>query len=132
MALGDTEPAEASPSSYPSAPQRRQDVAEPAGRLPDRGRRTSKSIGPVAGPVRRRNWPVEGSVKSLRLAVRKMASKSCTKWTAEDERRLLELRAAGKPFFVIAGVLRRSAASIRTRLGLLRARSTRQNDELAS
>lgn len=41
-----------------------------------------------------------------------------TKWTDEDDRRLLELRAAGKSERVIALALRRSPGSVGTRLDL--------------
>jgi hypothetical protein len=52
-----------------------------------------------------------------------MPRKSNTKWTDEDDRRLLELRAAGKSERVIALALRRSPGSVGTRLSTLRARS---------
>jgi hypothetical protein len=47
-----------------------------------------------------------------------MPRKSNTKWTDEDDRRLLELRAAGKSERVIALALRRSPGSVGTRLDL--------------
>jgi hypothetical protein len=53
-----------------------------------------------------------------------MARNSCKEWTPEEEKRLLELEAAGKPRVIIAAALRRSAPSIRSRLTVLRLRQT--------
>jgi hypothetical protein len=52
-----------------------------------------------------------------------MPQRSNIKWTSEDDRRLLELKGAGKSDRVIALALRRSPKSIGTRLGILKARS---------
>ena len=46
-----------------------------------------------------------------------MARKSNTKWTEEDDRRLLELRSAGKSALSIGLALRRSSSAIEGRLG---------------
>ena len=51
-----------------------------------------------------------------------MAQKSNTKWTSEDDARLLALRAAGKRYLTIAVALRRSAASVTARAKILKAR----------
>jgi DNA-binding NarL/FixJ family response regulator len=61
--------------------------------------------------------------KSFVYSFYAMPRKSNTKWTDEDDRRLLELRAAGKSERVIALALRRSPGSVGTRLSTLRARS---------
>jgi DNA-directed RNA polymerase specialized sigma24 family protein len=45
---------------------------------------------------------------------------SRTKWTAEEERRLLELRAAGRSDAEIAKLLGRTAASVSNRIFRLR------------
>ena len=52
-----------------------------------------------------------------------MARKSNTKWTEEDDRRLLELRAAGRSALSIGLALRRSSSAIEGRLGVLKTRS---------
>jgi hypothetical protein len=52
-----------------------------------------------------------------------MPQRSNIKWTSEDDRRLLELKGAGKSDRIIALALRRSPKSIGTRLGILKARS---------
>jgi|EndMetStandDraft_5_1072996.scaffolds.fasta_scaffold66427_1 hypothetical protein len=52
-----------------------------------------------------------------------MARKSNTKWTEEDDRRLLELRAVGKSALSIGLALRRSASAIEGRLGVLKAKA---------
>jgi hypothetical protein len=49
-----------------------------------------------------------------------MTTKSNTKWTTEEDRRLLELKTAGKPYPLIAAALRRSAGSIKARVRLLK------------
>lgn len=53
---------------------------------------------------------------------RSMARKSNTKWSQEDDRRLLELRAAGKSVLSIGLMLRRSSSAIEGRLGVLKAK----------
>jgi hypothetical protein len=52
-----------------------------------------------------------------------MATKSNSLWTADDDKRLMQLKAAGKSCPVIAAALRRSAGSIKSRFGVLNARS---------
>jgi hypothetical protein len=52
-----------------------------------------------------------------------MALKSNTKWTEEDDRRLLQLRSAGKSTRSIGLALRRSSSAIEGRLGVLKARA---------
>jgi hypothetical protein len=52
-----------------------------------------------------------------------MARKSNTKWTEEDDRRLLQLRSAGKSALSIGLALRRSSSAIEGRLGVLKARA---------
>ena len=54
-----------------------------------------------------------------------MARNSSKQWTPEDEKRLLELEAAGKPRVMIAAALHRSAGSISSRLGILRLRQAK-------
>jgi hypothetical protein len=49
-----------------------------------------------------------------------MGTKTSTKWTAEDDRRLLELKAAGKPYTLIAAALKRTAESVKARVRLLK------------
>jgi hypothetical protein len=61
-----------------------------------------------------------------------MPQRSNIKWSAEDDRRLLELRAAGKSDRVIALALRRSPKSIGTRLGILKARSVDNQGRVSS
>lgn len=51
-----------------------------------------------------------------------MARRSNTKWTEEDDRRLLQLRSAGKSALLIGLALRRSSSAIEGRLGVLKAR----------
>jgi hypothetical protein len=52
-----------------------------------------------------------------------MARKSNTKWTEEDDRRLLELRAAGRSALSMGLALRRSSSAIEGRLGVLKAKA---------
>ena len=52
-----------------------------------------------------------------------MARKSNTKWSEEDDRRLLELRAAGKSVLSIGLMLSRSSSAIEGRLGALKAKA---------
>jgi hypothetical protein len=51
-----------------------------------------------------------------------MARNRNNKWTADLDRRLLEMKAAGKSVFAIAAAFKRSAAAIVQRLYLLRRR----------
>jgi hypothetical protein len=51
-----------------------------------------------------------------------MNTKQHTSWTDEEERRLLELRAAGRSMISISAALKRSASAIRGRLTMMRAR----------
>jgi Myb-like DNA-binding domain len=44
------------------------------------------------------------------------------KWTEEDDTRLIELRAAGKPPAVIAKELKRTEAAVVSRIGILKKR----------
>jgi len=55
-----------------------------------------------------------------------MARNSNTKWTEEDDRRLLQLRSAGKSALSIGLALRRSSSAIEGRLGVLKARAARE------
>jgi len=48
--------------------------------------------------------------------------KSNTKWSQEDDQRLLALRAAGKSVISIGLALRRSTNAIEGRIGVLRAK----------
>jgi hypothetical protein len=50
----------------------------------------------------------------------RMGTKTSTKWTAEDDRRLLELKAAGKSYSLIAAALKRTGGSVKTRVRLLK------------
>jgi DNA-binding CsgD family transcriptional regulator len=49
---------------------------------------------------------------------------SNNKWTLEEDKRLLELQAAGKSNFLIAAALRRSIGSVHGRLTVLKAKET--------
>jgi hypothetical protein len=51
-----------------------------------------------------------------------MPANSNKKWTPEVDKRLLDLRAAGKSTFAIAAELRRSITSVRGRLSILKAK----------
>jgi len=55
-----------------------------------------------------------------------MGKNSNAKWSPEDDRKLLELKAAGKSDRMIAAALQRSAKSIVSHLGVLKKRSARQ------
>jgi hypothetical protein len=52
---------------------------------------------------------------------------SNTKWTDDDDRRLLELKAAGKTNHAAGDILRRSAAAVEQRLYILRDRARETN-----
>ena len=54
---------------------------------------------------------------------RAMPKNSNKQWTAEDDKRLLELSAVGKPHVMIGAALGRSTGSIVGRLSLLNTRS---------
>jgi hypothetical protein len=56
-----------------------------------------------------------------------MARNSNKEWTPEEEKRLLELDAAGKSRVMIAAALRRTPGSISGRLPLLRLRQARES-----
>jgi hypothetical protein len=58
-----------------------------------------------------------------------MARKSNTKWSEEDDRRLLELRSAGKSILSIGLALRRSSSAIEGRLGVLKAKGRDKKSE---
>jgi len=58
-----------------------------------------------------------------------MARKSNTKWTEEDDRRLLQLRSAGKSALSIGLALRRSSSAIEGRLGVLKAKARGKKPE---
>ena len=49
-----------------------------------------------------------------------MALKRNRPWTPDDDHRLLEMRAAGRPTFSIVAALNRSAAAVGARLSILR------------
>ena len=51
-----------------------------------------------------------------------MGKNSNAKWTPEEDRKLLELKAAGKSAVVIAAALHRTEASVVSRLGVLKSR----------
>jgi hypothetical protein len=55
-----------------------------------------------------------------------MARNSNKEWTPEEEKRLLELAAAGKSRVMIAAALRRTSGSISGRLPLLRLRQAKE------
>jgi hypothetical protein len=61
-----------------------------------------------------------------------MARKSNSKWTEEDDRRLLELRSAGKSVLSIGLALRRSSSAIEGRLGVLKAKARDKKSEQLS
>lgn len=52
-------------------------------------------------------------------------------WTAEDDARLLELRASGRSSISIAAVLKRATKSVDHRLSILRKREGEVPDNLA-
>ena len=54
--------------------------------------------------------------------------RTATKWTPEEDKRLLELEAAGKSSFLVAAELRRSIGSVRGRLAILKARERFASD----
>ena len=56
-----------------------------------------------------------------------MALKRIRPWTPDDDRRLLEMRAAGRPTFSIVAALNRSAAAAGASLSLLRQRVINQD-----
>jgi hypothetical protein len=56
-----------------------------------------------------------------------LALKKNRLWTPEDDRRLIEMRAAGRPTFSIAAALSRSASAVAARLSILRQRVRNQN-----
>ena len=51
-----------------------------------------------------------------------MGKNSNAKWTPEDDRKLLELKAAGKSAVVIAAALQRTEMSVVSRVGVLKSR----------
>ena len=56
-----------------------------------------------------------------------MALKRNRSWTPDHDRRLLEMRAAGRPTFSIGAALNRSAAAVGARLFILRQRVINQD-----
>jgi hypothetical protein len=58
-----------------------------------------------------------------------MARQSNTKWTEEDDRRLIELRSAGKSILSIGLALRRSSSAIEGRLGVLKSKGRDKKSE---
>ena len=82
--------------------------------------------------LRQRNRPTFAMLKSKPLFDRQRAMpKNCNKpWTPEDDKRLLELKVAGKSHGAIGVALGRSTGSIVGRLSLLstRSRSTKSCD----
>ena len=63
-----------------------------------------------------------------------MPANSNDKWTPEEDKRLLKLRAAGKSSFLIAAELRRSVGAVQGRLSILKAweRFARNSDATQS
>ena len=53
------------------------------------------------------------------------------RWTSEDERQLLELRATGLTWRAIAKKIGRTEASVVTRVGIMKARSEREREGAA-
>ena len=53
--------------------------------------------------------------------LRSMVGNKNKRWTQEDDRLLLELRAAGRSTVSISAVLKRSTAAVRGRLSVLKA-----------
>jgi hypothetical protein len=51
-----------------------------------------------------------------------MGKNSNAKWTPEDDRKLLELKAVGKRAVVIAAALQRTEMSVVSRFGILKSR----------
>jgi hypothetical protein len=58
-----------------------------------------------------------------------VARKSNTKWTEEDDLRLLQLRSAGKSVLSIGLALKRSSSAIEGRLGVLKAKARDKKPE---
>ena len=56
-----------------------------------------------------------------------MAQRGNRPWTPDDDHRLLEMRAAGRPTFSIVAALNRSAAAVGARLSILRQRVINQD-----
>jgi len=61
-----------------------------------------------------------------------MPKNSNKRWTPEEDRRLLELAATGKPHVLVGAALGRSLASITGRLGILKTRTARLKREQAA
>ena len=76
--------------------------------------------------LRRRNRPTLGMLRSKPLDRQRAMPKNSNKpWTPEDNRRLLELEAAGKSHGAIGVALGRSTGSIIGRLSVLNTRTAR-------
>ena len=76
--------------------------------------------------LRRRNRPTLGMLRSKPLDRQRAMPKNSNKpWTPEDNRRLLELKAAGKSHGAIGVALGRSTGSIIGRLSVLNTRTAR-------
>ena len=58
---------------------------------------------------------------------RKLAIKQNKPWTEEDDRRLMEMRAAGRSIRSLAAALRRSAGAVTGRISVLRSRRRAQS-----
>jgi hypothetical protein len=58
-----------------------------------------------------------------------VARKSNMKWTEEDDRRLLQLRSAGRSTLSIGLALKRSTSAIEGRLGVLKAKARDQKSD---
>jgi hypothetical protein len=74
-----------------------------------------------------------GALERLLLfpVLRSMVVNKYRRWTQEDDRRLLELRAAGRSAISISAALRRSRGAVISRLSVLRAvaNSSQQREE---
>jgi hypothetical protein len=51
-----------------------------------------------------------------------MARERNNRWTADEDRQLLEMKAAGKSIFAIAGVFKRTVSAVEQRLYFLKVR----------
>jgi DNA-binding NarL/FixJ family response regulator len=58
------------------------------------------------------------------MKCRAVPANSNKKWTPDEDKRLLELQAAGKSNFLIAAELRRSSGAVSGRLSVLKARQS--------
>jgi hypothetical protein len=101
---------------------------------------TLKKRNAAVSDLRQRNRPTFTMLNSKAICdhQRAMPKNSNKKWTSEENGRLLELKAAGKPYGVIGVALGRSTGAIIGRLSFLNTRTARlkraatSNDQLGT